>query len=240
MRYLVLSDLHEHFRNLLKFIDLANQNGGYDRLLFLGDAVGHGNNNHQYEVDKCLAHLKAERAICVFGNWEWWLLNPGSDNDGHQSRYSEELQALRGRLANEAYTFIKQWNWMEEIDDFTLTHGCPYQRHNSSGYIAKPWETYLYPHDTEVVGRIFSQPIIKTSHLLVGHTHHPGFFHYNGRWARWCPINQDHTSQWTQMDGFGGQYLLNPGSASDNRQSAPWPTALLVDTGQRSFLFLRA
>lgn len=239
MRHLIISDTHENYATLHSILEVAKQSGGYDDIWFLGDAVGHCGEGSHCDAVQCLSLLQETQAVCILGNWEAWLLQPDEHDRGHLEPHEEVLQQLQEELSfHDLLAYVKSWDWLVERDGFTLTHGCPYQRHDDDNYRAKPWETYLRPIDTPIVDRIFSRDMIKTPHLVVGHTHEPGYFHYNGISPRWNPFKITEVEAVIPMDFHGGRYVLNPGSMSYNYGDVPWPTALLLDTKERFFQFL--
>lgn len=238
MRYLVLSDLHERHKNLLGFVDQAHRYGGYDQLLFLGDAIGHREQCAACDIEQTLITLKRLEAVCVRGNWEQWLLVENPDDAPHSQPHRDMLEALRQHLTEEMWRYIESWEWRETVGKFTLAHGSPYKALVGPDDAA-PWETYLRGSDTDLVRRGFDRGHVLTSHLLFGHTHEPGYFHYNGSFPKHYPLDPIQVGTWSVMDP-GIRYALNPGSAAYNtNQATPWPTALLIDVQQSAFCYLR-
>jgi len=246
MVHLVISDIHEDHLALRNALATAEEAGGYDDIWFLGDALGHrlDDNEDPDAVIRCLSLLREKKAICVSGNWEGWFFRPEEDRNPPQNEHRTVLESLRQRLPPNVVDYVKSWDWLVEIkmakEGFSLTHGCTFPGRDYLCPVTS-WETYIWPTDTLLVDQIFSWPEhkIATQHLVVGHTHVPGYFHYNDDHALWYPVTSQSVDQDQRMDSHGGRYVLNPGSVASSGDSSGFPTALLLNTTKRAFRFLR-
>ena len=242
MKHLIFSDLHEDHEALLCMLDAAEQMGGYDDIWFLGDALGKRDESSKGSPIECLQFLQQYVKICVIGNWEGWLRQPEKDDDpsSFQYKWAPLLKSLREQLPPELMEFVYGWDWkLLPNSSVTITHGCTHQEYDADYLRAAPWETYIEAGDLALVEKIYSRPdLLTTPHLIVGHTHNPGYHHFNGNYPEWKGLTPQGANQWIEMDSFKGRYLWNPGSASDNRGSFPLPTALMLDTDARTFCFL--
>lgn len=241
MRYLVVSDIHGDIFALERFIEIAKRNGGFDELWFLGDVIGHRATDAT-DVRACLQLLREHEALCVKGNWEVWLFRPEYDNRGHQKRWARVLKKCRESLTEEDLNYIRGWSDVEYHESgFILTHG---DLEVGDAVLDYPSEfrPIMVPQEVGIglerrVEKLFRNGIIEPEyHLLTGHLHTPGYFHYNGVTAKWRDalyIKKINISD-------GSRFVINPGSVSGNRyNSQDTKTALLIDTNQKTFHFLR-
>lgn len=233
MRHLVISDLHEDYQALHQVLNDVN----YDDVWFLGDAIGlHNNHRKNYQdAEKCLSLLHEVNAICVSGNWEMWLkqLDEGNQTTQPLSTWWKELWGLEQNLSPDLLAYLQDWPQEKTDGSFSLFHGSPYQVDLEYA----PWETYLEPPQAIVVNRIFALDKINTQHFIFGHTHLPGYFHYNGRSSRWVDLSPDILEQDIPIAGPPVRYAFNPGSLGGVR--APLKTALLLNTAKCSYRFLK-
>jgi len=233
MRHLVISDLHEDYQALYEMLDKVN----YDDVWFLGDAIGlHNNHRKNYQnAEKCLSLLQEINAVCVSGNWEMWLrqLDEGNQATQWASTWWEELQGLEQNLSPDLLTYIQSWPQEKTNGSFSLFHGSPYQVYPDYA----PYETHLDPPRSIKVNRIFATGKVSTPYFIFGHTHLPGYFHYNGRTSRWIDLSPGILGQDIAIASPPVRYAFNPGSLGGVR--APIKTALLLNTAKCSYRFLK-
>lgn len=230
MRHLVISDLHERYDYLDSALRQAHDMGGFDDIWFLGDVVGHCGD--ACERDRCIRLLQERHAVCVRGNWEYWLLRPEADSDDPegQSPHAYALSAIRKELPPGTLEFLSTWPTVRTMGCFTLAHGVP------SSEVADPdrdqCESYIYPESFRKVDRIFQHALVSTSHVVLGHTHLAGMFHHNGHQPRWQGLKPEWLAREQTVDGMDGRYVINPGTASDSsrRGGSEYPTALVLAT----------
>lgn len=250
-KILVVSDIHQDDRAL---DSLLKHGKDYEAIWFLGDVVGHEDHmDYKYDGYKgdsyaCYEMLRYWQVDCIIGNWEYWLLHPEKDEDerANQHKYVRELRHARAALSkNGILPWIATWPLSLIFEPFTLVHGAI----DSDGQEnLQPCELYMFPHDLDLVERIFLYEKLSTPHLLFGHTHLPGYF----------TCNNHHMPEWTYIrDGELNQeipynihnhllhFVINPGSLSLNRddqasgfQSGLIGTALEIDTKTQTFRYL--
>ncbi|MGC8968276.1 MAG: metallophosphoesterase family protein [Thermus sp.] len=115
MRYLVLSDIHGNWPALEAVLREAP---AFDRVLFLGDAVG-----YYPDGDRVLGWLREVGAECVLGNHDAWLL--ALDRLPVEGVVLEILEWQRRRLSPEDLAFLASWPWQKEVEGALLVHGSP-------------------------------------------------------------------------------------------------------------------
>ncbi|GAB5603015.1 metallophosphoesterase family protein [Thermus sp. FJN-A] len=115
MRYLVLSDIHGNWPALEAVLQAAPP---FDRVLFLGDAVG-----YYPDGDRVLDWLLAVGAACVLGNHDAWLL--ALEALPQEGAVLEILAWQRQRLSQRHLEFLASWPWQREVEGALLVHGSP-------------------------------------------------------------------------------------------------------------------
>ncbi|GLV48104.1 phosphatase [Thermus sp. LT1-2-5] len=115
MRYLVLSDIHGNWPALEAVLEAAPP---FDRVLFLGDAVG-----YYPDGDRVLDWLREVEALCVLGNHDAWLL--ALDQLPLEGAVMEILAWQRARLSQAHLAFLASWPWQREVEGALLVHGSP-------------------------------------------------------------------------------------------------------------------
>ncbi|SDF31229.1 protein phosphatase [Thermus arciformis] len=115
MRYLVLSDIHGNWPALETVLRAAPP---FDRVLFLGDAVG-----YYPDGDRVLDWLWEVGAECVLGNHDAWLL--ALEALPQEGVVLEILAWQRRRLAKRHLEFLASWPWQKEVEGGLLVHGSP-------------------------------------------------------------------------------------------------------------------
>jgi len=115
VRYLVLSDIHGNWPALEAVLQAAPP---FDRVLFLGDAVG-----YYPDGDRVLDWLKEVDALCVLGNHDAWLL--ALNQLPVEGAVMEILAWQRERLSEAHLRFLASWPWQREVEGTLLVHGSP-------------------------------------------------------------------------------------------------------------------
>jgi predicted phosphodiesterase len=115
VRYLVLSDIHGNWPALEALLQKAP---AFDRVLFLGDAVG-----YYPDGDRVLDWLMAVGAECVLGNHDAWLL--ALERLPVEGVVLEILAWQKARLLPRHLEFMASWSWQKEVEGALLVHGSP-------------------------------------------------------------------------------------------------------------------
>ncbi|WP_038048268.1 metallophosphoesterase family protein [Thermus caliditerrae] len=115
MRYLVLSDIHGNWPALEAVLQAAPP---FDRVLFLGDAVG-----YYPDGDRVLDWLMEVGAEGVLGNHDAWLL--ALEALPKEGAVLEILAWQRARLSRAHLEYLASWPWQREVEGALLVHGSP-------------------------------------------------------------------------------------------------------------------
>ncbi|MEN2982664.1 MAG: metallophosphoesterase family protein [Thermus sp.] len=195
MRYLVLSDIHGNWPALEAVLQAAPP---FDRVLFLGDAVG-----YYPDGDRVLDWLMEVGAVCVLGNHDAWLL--ALDRLPIEGAVLEILAWQRDRLSPEHLAFLASWPWQKEVEGALLVHGSP----------CDPVE---YLDDLEPARQAFSCTEARLA--FHGHTHLAGvFLQLSGPrpWVRYQAFRQGGELLLPPKV----RALINPGSVGQPRDGVP-------------------
>ena len=222
MRYLILSDVHSN-REALDAVRAHVRRKRFDRVVFLGDAVGYGASpNHVLDWLRSLGPgLDAVR-----GNHD--RVCAGLDSAEYFNRYARDaarwtLQHLHDR--NLEYLQSLPEGPLALSDEVAICHGSSV---DEDAYVFSAYDAQLAFAGTP-------QPII-----LFGHTHVPSMFMLREQ-------NGSHTLRVRLISGRrmvldlepDSRYLVNPGSVGQPRDRDPRAAYALLDTEQRRMYFYR-
>ncbi len=248
-RHLVLSDLHENFAALERFIAAAEATcGGLDDIWLLGDTFGHSDESTGMDelTQSAIERLRASLtrvSEAVAGNWEFWLAHPERDSRDRE-KHDEQLNARRELLQKKKNRDLFKFLNGETVrvhGDFTLFHGCGYACFGNSGYRPAACECYLFPRDLNIVtrGLFGSAEHLTTRHFLFGHTHTPGWFAYSeeSMVSMWQFFTPDLAGREYSYGDGRRRFGINPGSAGIAGRKIP-RTALLLDSAAETFMYL--
>lgn len=208
MTVLILSDIHANLEALEAVLAHA---GAFDRLWFLGDAVGYGPDPNAC-VERLLA-LKPE--VWLAGNHDWAALGKLDLADFNpEARRAAEWtgEQLNPEARAVLDAVVPRLNMTDQ--DVTLVHGSP------RGPI---WEYIL---DAGTAYENFDQ--FTTSMCLFGHTHVPTAFEehpdgaYRWRYALDEPLALN-----------GSRWLINPGSVGQPRDGDPRASYARLDVTRK-------
>jgi len=210
VRYLVLSDIHGNWPALEAVLQGVP---AFDRVLFLGDAVG-----YYPDGDRVLDWLLEVGAECVLGNHDAWLL--ALDRLPVEGAVMEILAWQRERLSPRQLDFLASWPWQKEVEGTLLVHGSP----------CDPLE---YLDDLALAREAFGCTGARLA--LHGHTHLAGaFVELPGPrpWVRYQAFPQGGEL----LLPPGVRALVNPGSVGQPRDGVPGAAFLLWE-GERLEFF---
>jgi predicted phosphodiesterase len=222
VRYLILSDIHANWE-ALQAVRARVRRKRFDRVAFLGDAVGYG-----ASPNKVLDWLRSlgDDLDAVRGNHD--RVCAGLDSADYFNRYAREaavwtLDQLHER--NLAYLKSLPEGPLALGDEVAICHGSSI---DEDAYVFSAYDAQLafagLPHRV----------------ILFGHTHVPSMF----------ILREQNGSQTLKVRLLTGRrmvldldddcrYLINPGSVGQPRDRDPRASYALLDTEQRRMYFYR-
>lgn len=213
MRILVISDIHA---NLAAFqAVLADAEGAYDRVWFLGDLVGYGP-----EPNECAALLRELDPVALRGNHDLAALGE-LDMDEFNADAQRMIHWTQEALSEETREYLSQLPEMLVTESFTLAHASPRE---------PVWEYIL---DENVAAANFAH--FETPYCLVGHSHTALYFleAKEGKAEGYLPVNGNPY----KLDEI--RAILNPGSVGQPRDSDPRAAYALLDMEEMIWEFRR-
>ncbi len=217
MRYLILSDIHANWEALEAV--LADARGKYDSIVCLGDVVGYG-----ADPDVVTEWVRQNAAVTIRGNHdkacagledlEWF--NPVARLSALWTMKSTKPQniAWLGKLPKGP----------AQVNGFQIMHGSPLDED----------EYLISDQDARQVA-----PYLDTDVGCFGHTHLQGGFlaHRNGI-RRLSKPAAEFADLSLELD-LDAQYLINPGSVGQPRDSDPRAAYAIYDPRQRLITYHR-
>ena len=205
MSILVLSDVHANLEALEAVLAHA---AGFERVWFLGDAVGYGP-----DPNACVERLRElEPEYWLAGNHDWAALGK-LDLDDFNDNARVAARWTSSQLTPDVRAFLDTLEPRIDLPGLgvTLVHGSP--RHPT-------WEYIL---DTQLAYANFAE--FDTPLCLFGHTHVPAIFveHVDGASRRLWPEGVGVG----QLDG--DRWLVNPGSVGQPRDTDPRASYMLIE-----------
>ena len=212
MRHLLLSDIHGNLPALRAVLDDASRHG-FDRVMFMGDAVG-----YYPDGDAVLTELRRLEAEAVLGNHDAWLIT--LDTLESSSLIAEILAWQAERLSPENLAFLKSWPWERKGDDYHQVHG-------------SPCDPFIYVDDLEPAREALE--CSDRPWIFIGHTHLAGAFMAiegpKGTWIRYRPF-LGRTGRFTL--GPKARAVVNPGSVGQPRDGVPLASYAIWDDERRT------
>jgi len=214
MRVLIISDIHA---NLAAFqAVLADADGDWDTIWFLGDLVGYGP-----DPNECTALLREHDHLSLSGNHDWAVLDRldlASFNDDARNAISWTREILtednRDYLAGLSSKVVR--------DGFTLVHASP--RH-------PVWEYILEPSTAAANFDYFDSP-----YCLVGHTHVPVIYVQDNS-HKALPFAPDYSGK---LDlNHSARLIINPGSVGQPRDYDSRAAYAILDMEQMVWMHRR-
>ncbi len=195
MPTLLLSDVHGNIVALEAVLRHAGERE-YDRVVFLGDAVG-----YYPDGDAVISKLRELGALGVMGNHDAWLLTLDVlEGEGY---VFDILRWQAERLSPENRAWLAALPWSVGEGDWLAVHG-------------SPCDPFTYVDDLEVAREAFS--CTGTRWIFHGHTHLAGAFTAldgpSGPWVR----HRAFTEAESRLKlGPKARALVNPGSVGQPR-----------------------
>jgi len=195
----LLSDVHGNITALEAVLEHAG-NHGYDRVLFLGDAVG-----YYPDGNATIEKLREIGARGVMGNHDAWLLTLNViESDGY---VFDILRWQAERLKPENRAWLAALPWELKDGDWLAVHG-------------SPCDPFTYVDELEVAREAFN--CTDARWVFHGHTHIAGAYTAldgpSGPWIRYKPFDGGKTSF---KLGPKARALVNPGSVGQPRDGIP-------------------
>ncbi|HEU4741126.1 MAG TPA: metallophosphoesterase family protein [Meiothermus sp.] len=217
MRYLLLADIHGNWPAMEAVLQTAPK---YDRVIFLGDAVG-----YYPDADRVLSWLRSEGAIGVVGNHDAWLMHLDDiDPEEQKGPVFEILRWQSERLSLENRAYLGSLPWTQEVDGALLVHG-------------SACDPLQYVDDLDTARQHFGCTSARWT--LHGHTHLAGTFLAlegpNGQWVRYQ--RQVHGTE--LLLAPRARALVNPGSVGQPRDRMPGAAYGVWDSDDDSVQFFR-
>lgn len=214
MRTLLLSDIHANLVALEAV--LADADGQWDQVWFLGDLVGYGP-----RPNECVERLRDLAPLALSGNHDWAVLDKLNSDD-----FNTEARMLvrwtRRVLTGENRAYLDALRPLHVEPPFTLAHASP--RHPVWEYILD-LETAMENFDH------FDTPI-----CLVGHSHIPAVFVLDETLAE---LNFFLVGHGDVIDLNRHRLIVNPGSVGQPRDGDPRAAYALLDHEAMTLAFHR-
>jgi diadenosine tetraphosphatase ApaH/serine/threonine PP2A family protein phosphatase len=208
LRVAVLSDIHSN-RQALEAVLAATEEAGVEQTWCLGDMVGYG-----AEPDACTALVRERCSTCLVGNHDLALLG-ALDISTFSEAAAAAVEWTRANVSEETLEFLRSLEPTASQNGVGLFHASPRD---------PIWE-YVLSTDQAEAGFEASEERVS----LIGHSHIALYF------ARAAGRHGGHAQGAQASDGEAveideGEWLLNPGSVGQPRDSDPRAAWLELDT----------
>jgi len=208
LRVAVLSDIHSN-RQALEAVLAATEEAGVEQTWCLGDMVGYG-----AEPDACTALVRERCSTCLVGNHDLALLG-ALDISTFSEAAAAAVEWTRANVSEETLEFLRSLEPTASQNGIGLFHASPRD---------PVWE-YVLSTDQAEAGFEASEERVG----LIGHSHIALFF------VRAAGRHGGHAQGAQASDGDAveieeGEWLLNPGSVGQPRDSDPRAAWLELDT----------
>jgi predicted phosphodiesterase len=211
VRYLILSDVHANWE-ALQAVRAHVRRKRFDRVVFLGDAVGYGASpNRVLDWLRSLGH----DLVAVRGNHD--RVCAGLDSAEYFNRYARQAaEWTLDRLDDRNLEFLRSLpaGPMELEDGLAICHGSSVDE-----------DAYVFSgYDAQLAFAGMPHPLI-----FFGHTHVPSLF----------MLREDNGRQTLKVRlDPGNRYLINPGSVGQPRDRDPRAAYAILDVDQnRVYLY---
>lgn len=213
MRVLVISDIHA---NLTAFqAVLADAEGLWDKIWFLGDLIGYGP-----DPNECTALLREHDHIALSGNHDWAVLDK-LDISSFNAEAKMAITWTRDTITPETRAYLDSLPSKLIAEPFTLAHASPRQ---------PVWEYILDPYTAALNFDFF-----ETVYCLVGHTHVPVWFEEEDVYQV-VPRVPEYGQP---MQLSSNRLIINPGSVGQPRDADPRACYALLDTDTLAWRYRR-
>ena len=214
MPTLLLSDIHANLVALEAV--LADADGQYDRVWFLGDLVGYGP-----QPNECVERLRALEPLALSGNHDWAVLGK-LDADDFNTEARMLVRWTQRTLTADNRAYLAELPPLCAEPPFTLAHASP--RH-------PVWEYIL---DLPTAMENFAH--FDTPCCLVGHTHVPAVFVLDEAAGELSFTLVEHGDV---IDLSRHRLIVNPGGVGQPRDGDPRAAYALLDAEAMTLEFRR-
>jgi putative phosphoesterase len=212
MKLALISDVHANLEALQAVLQALTRED-VDLILHLGDLVGYNANPRE-----CIDLVREHEILCVLGNHDRAVLNPGLAEDFNILAYQAVIWSEQ-QLTDKHRVFLQQLPLNRIIQDrFLVCHGNPI---NPDAYISLHFQG---KHVLNMLRRDFSPATI----CFFGHTHRRAVWYRDirGKVAQ-LPISEEPI----RLDQEN-LYLINPGSVGQPRNRIPLASWAIFDTSE--------
>jgi diadenosine tetraphosphatase ApaH/serine/threonine PP2A family protein phosphatase len=208
LRVAVLSDIHSN-RQALEAVLAATEEAGVEQTWCLGDMVGYG-----AEPDACTALVRERCSTCLVGNHDLALLG-ALDISTFSEAAAAAVEWTRANVSEETLEFLRSLEPTASQSGVGLFHASPRD---------PIWEYVLSTDQAEAGFEASGERV-----SLIGHSHIALYFaRAAGRHGGQAQGAQASDGEAVEIDE--GEWLLNPGSVGQPRDSDPRAAWLELDT----------
>ncbi len=205
MRYAVLSDVHANMEALTAVAE-SIASAGITTTVCLGDVVGYGP-----EPQAAVDAIRRMTKKAILGNHDRAVFTEGAEEPFNEWAEGAILWT-REQLREDAVEFLRRLPLSRRLRGALLVHASP----------RKP-SSWSYVMDADDAAREFAG--FREKLCIVGHSHEPGFFEWDGAEARKICASA------IVMDP-DARYIVNAGSVGQPRDGDPRAAYAVVDTNE--------
>jgi diadenosine tetraphosphatase ApaH/serine/threonine PP2A family protein phosphatase len=209
MRYAIIADIHANLTAFKAVLEDIVRQGGAHKVWCLGDVVGYGPDPHE-----CIELLCQTDHVCVAGNHDWGAIGK-IDTSVFNPDAAAACHWTAKQLNSADVKYLENLPLVIEDGDFTLVHGSPRE---------PIWE---YLISTGIARENFAY--FKSQFCLVGHSHVPLVFSYDGSSA--CSASRFSTD--VELAPGKIRLIINPGGVGQPRDGDPQASYAIYDSETR-------
>jgi diadenosine tetraphosphatase ApaH/serine/threonine PP2A family protein phosphatase len=212
VRYGILSDIHGNI-DALDAIVAVIEDHGVEGWICLGDLVGYG-----AEPQAVIDRVRALDAATVRGNHDHAAIDPSLDASFNVWA-AKAIAWTREHIAPDSLEYLSQLALTERVDGALIVH-------------AAPSDPIRWPYILDAAAAEFELGEFDEQLCLFGHTHSPLSYvggHGTGPTKNGTTVRYDD----------GARAIVNVGSVGQPRDGDPSAAAGILDTSERSVLFVR-
>lgn len=206
MRIAVISDIHGNLE-ALEAVLADIERSRVDRIVCLGDMIGYGPNPREVcDIVSAFANgvVRGNHEILVLGRSIDSRISPLAVTSTLWTRKKLDPRSGRGGAQRKA-----RWDWLKKLPkylklgDIIFAHGTP---NDAFHYVLGPEDAL----------RVFETEMHRAKLCLIGHTHVPGFFVYDGRHIAFGQADPGRAFRFKEV-----RAIVNVGSVGQPRDRDP-------------------